>query len=51
MVIGPHAESQSDLLQITDTSDALRFGFGFGQSGQEQTCKNRDDGNHHEKLD
>ena len=51
MVVRPHAKREADLLQIAHASDALRLGFGLGKRGQEETCKDGDDGDHDEQLD
>src|SRR5439155_14175225 len=50
VVIGPHAEGQADLLKIADAVDALGLGLGFGKRGQEQTCKDGDDGDDDQQL-
>jgi hypothetical protein len=51
MIIGPHAHSERDLLEVIDACDALRLGFAFGESRQEHSGKDRNDGDHDQKLD
>ena len=51
VVVGPHAVSQTDLLQVAHASDALGFGFRFGESGQEEACEDGDNGDHDKQFD
>src|SRR5439155_27116581 len=43
-------KGQSNLLDITETINLLRFGFGSRQSGQEQARQNSNDGDHYQQL-
>ena len=42
---------EHQLLGVVHAEDALRFRFGFGESGQQHSGENGNDGNHHQKLD
>ena len=51
VVRGENAAGKTDVLEIVDAGDAVRLGLGLGQGGQKHAGKDRDDRDHHEKLD
>lgn len=50
VVRGENTERSALLLEVVGASDTLRLGFGFGQSGEKHTGKNRDNRDDHQKL-
>src|SRR5881396_1346035 len=51
VIICIHFPGQQQLLRIVHTHDALRLGFGLGQSGQQQPSENSNDGYDHQEFD
>jgi len=50
IIAGPHSETEADLLQVVDASNALGRALTRGQGGQEQAGQDGDDGNHNQQL-
>ena len=51
MILRVKHPGQSQLFGITHAQDALCFGLGLSQRGQEHPRKNRDDRNDHQQFD
>jgi len=51
VVVGIHDPSQRQLAGVAQAHDALGFGLGPAQGGQQQTGQNGNDGNDAEQLD
>ncbi len=51
VVFRVHGPGKLELLYIRQALGRLRQAFGFGQSGQQHSSKNGDDGDHDEQLD
>ena len=50
VVIGPHAEGQTNLFKVADAINALSLGLGFSQRWKQQSGENGNNGDDDQQL-